>query len=207
MVMMQNNTIEFGTIVRHWKLQMLEQLHWTKIGKNVHTPPEFWSSGQDTPWTFIVANLLLKLHITTKSILSLVSIKTLTESSHVISCELKKYQIQVLNQLKNLENFGLVEREGVSETIRQELPLPEFSSLSWSQPLCPYSALWSREAVESHHCYCPCLATVFFFFFFFPAMFFKSSMCESLLECHGFTIYLIVVASALVSMYAKIHCF
>ena len=70
----------------------------------------------------------------------------------------------MLNQLKNLENFGLVEREGVSETIRQELPLPEFSSLSWSQPLCPYSALWSREAVESHHCYCPCLATGFSFF-------------------------------------------
>ncbi|KAK9992519.1 hypothetical protein SO802_027504 [Lithocarpus litseifolius] len=107
--------------------------------------------------------------------------------------------MQRLNRLRNSENFGSVEKEGVSETIRPEPPLPEFLSLSWSRPLCSNSALWSRRAIESHHCYCHCLADGFFF----PAMFFKSSVCESLLECHGFAIYLIVVASAIVSMYPK----
>ena len=131
---------------------------------------------------------------------------TSTESSHGISHELKKYQIQRLNRLRNSISFGSVEREGVSETIKPELLSLEFLSMSWSRPLCPYNALWSCRVVESHHCYYHCLAAGFSFLFF-PAMFFKSSMCESLLECHGFTIYLIVAANALMSMYAKIHCF
>ena len=37
-----------------------------KFGKNAQTPLELWGSGQDTPSTFTLANLLLKLHTTAK---------------------------------------------------------------------------------------------------------------------------------------------
>ena len=41
------------------------------IGKNAHAPPKLSTTGQKTPLTFILANLLLQLFTTTKSILLL----------------------------------------------------------------------------------------------------------------------------------------
>ena len=37
-----------------------------QMGKNAQTPLELRGSGQDTPLTFILANLPLKLHTTVK---------------------------------------------------------------------------------------------------------------------------------------------
>ena len=40
----------------------------TMSGKNAHTPPKLSTTGQKTPSTFIMANLLLKLFILAKLI-------------------------------------------------------------------------------------------------------------------------------------------
>ena len=45
---------------------MSKALEW---GKNVQTPLELWTGGQDTSLTFLLANLLPKLYTPTKSIL------------------------------------------------------------------------------------------------------------------------------------------
>ena len=44
-----------------------------KVGKNAHTPHELLTTGQKTPLTFLLANLLLKLFTTAKLILQLVT--------------------------------------------------------------------------------------------------------------------------------------
>ena len=43
------------------------------IGKNAHTPLKLLTTGQKTPLTFLLANLLLKLFTTAKLILQLVT--------------------------------------------------------------------------------------------------------------------------------------
>ena len=52
-----------------------------KFGKNAHTPPKLSTTGQKTPSTFIMANLLLKLFITAKLIHPLLGVKKLTFKS------------------------------------------------------------------------------------------------------------------------------
>ena len=42
-------------------------------GKNAHTPHKLLTTGQKTPLTFLLANLLLKLFTTAKLILQLVT--------------------------------------------------------------------------------------------------------------------------------------
>ena len=43
------------------------------MGKNAHTPHKLLTTGQKTPLTFLLANLLLKLFTTAKLILQLVT--------------------------------------------------------------------------------------------------------------------------------------
>ena len=117
-------------------------------------------------------NLLLELHITAKLILLLVvSSENTNRSSRGTSLELQKYQIQWLNRLRNSETFGLVEREGVSETTEPKLPLPEFLFLSWSRlyvlivPCGPTEQL--RATIVTTIVYLSC------YWFFFPCYFFQ----------------------------------
>ena len=53
--------------------EVVINLNMFSMGKNAHTPPKLSTTGQKTPLTFLLANLLLKLFKTAKSILQLVS--------------------------------------------------------------------------------------------------------------------------------------
>ena len=120
------------------------------------------------------SNLLLELHITAKLILLLVvSSENTNKSSCGTLLELQKYQIQWLNRLRNLETFGSVEREGVSETIGPKLPSLEFLFLSWSRLYVPTVPCGPAEQLRA-----TVVTTLFICLaigFFFPAIFFKSS--------------------------------
>ena len=53
----------------HWQRKSFAN----QIGKNAHTPHKLLTTGQKTPLTFLLANLLLKLFTTAKLILQLVT--------------------------------------------------------------------------------------------------------------------------------------
>ena len=61
------------------------------LEKNAHTPPKLSTTSQKTPSTFLLANLLLKLFTTAKSILQLV---TRQNTNGISTCHSRDFQIQ-----------------------------------------------------------------------------------------------------------------